>query len=118
MNADAADIVRALIELSAAHPHSSQLLRDVRDLLNREVRDGGTLRVTLTTPSGEEPALALSVAALIKKHNHRDVQVSQRRDRSLIGGAVLQIGDEQIDLSVRGALIDLEMKLKGSPIAS
>ncbi len=117
MNADAADIVRALVELSGKHPRGKELLRDVRDLLTGEVRDAGTLTVTLTTPSGDEPGLAASVTEMLKKKYNRGVQIHQRRDRSLIGGAVLQIGDEQIDLSVRGALGELEAKLRGSPVA-
>lgn len=118
MNASASDIVRALVELSNAAPGGRQLLRDVRNLLSDEIKDGGTLNVTLVTASGSEPALAASVSALVEKKYGRTVQLTQRKQASLIGGAVLQIGDEQIDLSVRGALNGLETTLQSSSLSA
>ncbi|NOS67583.1 MAG: F0F1 ATP synthase subunit delta, partial [Candidatus Peribacteraceae bacterium] len=42
----------------------------------------------------------------------------ERKNAALLGGAVLQIGDQQIDLSIRGSLNTLEMKLRGSSLVS
>lgn len=115
----AADIVRALVELCRSAPDGEKLLRAVRDELNRHVRgDSDTLSVILMTVSGAEPALATSITALLEKKYGRKVQLTQRANASLIGGAVLQIGDEQIDLSVRGSLNGLQEKLTSSSLVS
>ncbi len=119
MNADATDIVRALVELSATVPHGESLLRDVRDALSRHLHSTEeSLSVTLITTTGQEPQLLAAVHALLEKHYHRPIEIRERRNSSLIGGAVLQIGDQQIDLSVRGSLNNLEAKLRGSAVPS
>ena len=114
MNADATAIVRALVELSASVPHGDKLLREICDLLNERVRSDGQVSVTLITPSGEEPALAKAVAHIVEKQKGGTVTVTERSDLSLIGGAIVQVGDEQIDMSVRGSLHDLEASLRAS----
>ena len=116
MNADAAAIVRALVELSASVPQGEKLLREIRDLLSERVRGEGQIAVTLITPSGHEPHLATAVAHLVEKQKGGAVTITERSDPSLIGGAILQVGDEQIDLSVRGSLHDLEASLRASPV--
>ncbi len=108
MNATAPDIVRALIDLSKSVPNGQKLLREVRDLLSRQVRGDETLNVVLMTPSGDESALASSVSAMITQKTGKTVTLTQSKNPALIGGAVLKIGDEQIDLSVRGALTSLQ----------
>ncbi len=118
MTTDAAEIVRALLDLSRAAPNGKELLREVSELLRREVSgEGGTLEVTLVTPSGNESALEAAVGAMLKQKYNRTILITQKANPTLIGGAVLQIGDEQIDLSVRGALGDLEAKLRSSHVA-
>lgn len=118
MNATAPDIVRALVDLSKTVPNGEKLLREVRDLLSRQMRGGGTLNVTLMTTSGDETALASAVSAMIAQKTGKDVTLTQSKNPQLIGGAVLKIGDEQIDLSVRGALNDIESQLKASPVSA
>lgn len=119
MNADAADIVRALVELSGTVPHGEALLRDVRDQLSKHVQGSEeTLTVTLVTPTGQEPDLAASIRSLLEKKSGRPVEIRERKNAALLGGAVLQIGDQQIDLSIRGSLNTLEMKLRGSSLVS
>ncbi|MSR87269.1 hypothetical protein EXS70_03810 [Candidatus Peribacteria bacterium] len=118
MNASAADIVQALVEMSKTMPAGEKLLREVCDLLKHHLRTGDeALAVTLVTTSGNEAALAAAVTSLVEKKYGRTVELTQRANPSLIGGAVLQIGDEQIDLSLRGSLNDLEMKMRSSPVA-
>ena len=117
MNATAADIVRALQDLCTTAPHGQKLLREIRDLLSRELSGSGMMSVTLMTPSGNEPELVASVGAMLQKKYGQTAEITQRKNPALIGGAVLQIGDEQIDLSVRGAFNDLEIKMRVLPIA-
>lgn len=118
MNSDASSVVRALVDLSKTMPNGESLLREVRDELSKHLHGTQeTLSVTLITPSGSEPALLSSVRSMLEKKSGRPVEIQERRNSSLLGGAVLQIGDQQIDLSIRGALNDLESSLRGSSVA-
>lgn len=60
----------------------------------------GVLYVELTVPSGDETKndilLALSEAL------GKSIELTVNTDPSLIGGALLRVGDERIDASVRG----------------
>jgi F-type H+-transporting ATPase subunit delta len=115
MSSEAADIVRALLDLSKTHGGEA-LLRQVRDALNAEL-GGDTLDVTLMSPSGHEPDLVKAVHDMLKKKYNRDVRITEQKNPSLIGGAILRIGDEEIDLSVRGALSTLELQMRSGAAA-
>lgn len=68
------------------------------------MRGDGTIHVTIVTPSGDAGSLRESVASMLRQKFNRSVDVTERKDPSLIGGAIITFGDEQIDMSVRGAL--------------
>ncbi len=107
----AADVVQAVIELSKKNGGKA-FLREVTDALRKEAGGEGTIAVTLTTPSGDAGELGKGVAAAIEKKFGRPVAVTQKKDPSLIGGVILQFGDERVDLSVRGALASFEQSLR------
>jgi len=69
------------------------------------------LKVTLrsATPVSDEQITALKAA--LKKRFGRDIDLDQRIDPSVIGGAVIDSGDMVIDGSVRGRLERLESAL-------
>lgn len=98
------DTVKALLELSKTLPDPQGFLRAVRDGLIDEVGGGGTLSVTIVTPSGNAGDLRASVEDMLTQKLGRPVEITERADPSIIGGAIVTFGDEQIDMSVRGAL--------------
>lgn len=118
MSTDAAAIVRVLVDLGKTVPHGDKLLRDVRDGLSKHVLSDETLPITLISPSGHEPHLKAAVHAIVESKRGCKAEIVEMADPTLIGGAVLQIGDEQIDLSVRGSLNELEASLRSSPVSS
>ena len=69
------------------------------------------LKVTLrsATPVSDEQVAAMKAA--LKKRFGRDIELDQRIDPSVIGGAVIDAGDMVIDGSVRGRLERLESAL-------
>jgi F-type H+-transporting ATPase subunit delta len=107
----AADVVQAVLELSKKNGGKA-MLRDVIAALQKEVAGEGTIAVTLTTPTGDAGEMATSVAQVIEKKFGRPVLVTQKKNPSLIGGVILQFGDERMDLSVRGALEQFEQTLR------
>ena len=52
-----------------------------------------------------------AIRAALKKRFGRDIELRQRIDASVIGGAVIDAGDMVIDGSVRGRLARLESAL-------
>ena len=88
------------------------LLPDIAALFEELRRDAErVLKVTLrsATPVSDEQVVALKAA--LKKRFGRDIELDQRIDPSVIGGAVIDAGDMVIDGSVRGRLERLETAL-------
>ena len=115
MKAEALAIVRAAIDAAVEElkkrgyeqeaMHAPRLFRDALKELEQ------TLTVTLITPTGDAGPLKKTVTDMLKKKLGKEVEVEEQADASIIGGAILQFGDERIDLSVRGSLQDLERQL-------
>ncbi len=104
MKATSSDIAQALLDLAKTMPDGQKFLRDIRDELAKHVGGEEAVRVVLTTPTGDAGPLKASVSQLLQKKLNRPVEITERADPSLIGGAVILFEDEQVDLSVRGAL--------------
>jgi F-type H+-transporting ATPase subunit delta len=88
------------------------LLPDIAALFEELKRESErVLRVTLRSavPIADSQADAIRVA--LKKRFGRDIDLEQRVDASVIGGAVIDAGDMVIDGSVRGRLARLESAL-------
>ncbi len=101
----ATDVVAALLEWSKGHENPAAFLRAVRDGLSKRVGKEEMLRAVIVTPdrkAGED--LKKNMQELLQKKGHASVEITERADPSLIGGALLIFGDEQVDMSVRGAL--------------
>lgn len=111
MKLSAADIVRALLELSRTMPDGAGFLKQIRDGLEQHVSDE-IVTVTLTTPTGSAGALGVQVQAALEQKLGKKVELIEQADASLIGGAIVQYGDQQIDLSLRGNLREVETRLK------
>lgn len=64
----------------------------------------GSIDVEVITAYALESAQEAGIAAAVKQRVGKEVNVSTRIDASLIGGAVIRMGDSVIDLSLRGRL--------------
>jgi len=67
-------------------------------------------RITTAYPLSDAQMAGL-VAKLESKFGHK-IDASQQLDAELIGGVVIQVGDEVMDASVRGKLADMAATLK------
>ena len=61
----------------------------------------------IVTPYALEPAQEARIASALERRLGKAVRIKQRVDPSLIGGAVVRIGDTVYDLSLRGGLNQL-----------
>lgn len=110
---NAADTVQALVELSRTMSDGEQFLRDVRDGLIKHVGDGAALQVIITTPDGNAGELKAEVEQMLQKKHNRPIVITEKADKSILGGAIVTVGDEQIDLSVRGSLRQAAERMSG-----
>ncbi|MBS0439418.1 MAG: F0F1 ATP synthase subunit delta [Proteobacteria bacterium] len=70
-----------------------------------------TIRVTLRSASEIPADRADAIKAALKKRFAREIELEQRIDPGVIGGAVIDAGDVVIDGSVRGRLERLQSAL-------
>jgi F-type H+-transporting ATPase subunit delta len=64
-----------------------------------------TATVTTATPLDE--ALRADVINFIKKHGDDNVELTEKVDEKIIGGAIIRMGDKQLDASVSKAISEL-----------
>ena len=88
------------------------LLPDIAALFEELKRESErVLKVTVRSAVPFANGQADAIRAALKKRFSRDIELEQRVDPSVIGGAVIDAGDMVIDGSVRGRLARLEQAL-------
>ena len=70
--------------------------------------DQGIESATLTTAVALDEDTRQQVLDFIKKQGVRQVDLTEQADESLIGGAILRLGDKQLDASVARQIKDLK----------
>jgi F-type H+-transporting ATPase subunit delta len=88
------------------------LMPDITALFEELKRESErVLKVTVRSAVPFANGQADAIKAALKKRFGRDIELEQRVDESVIGGAVIDAGDMVIDGSVRGRLARLESAL-------
>ena len=128
MKVHAKDIARATVDLLESTPTAQhEALCDAalalleRHGLRREVQVFPRIlkrllmqrdrRVSFRTPSGHTGAAGKTIAGALEKALGHPVIFEEEADPDLLGGALLTVGDERLDASLRGALRTLEAHL-------
>jgi F-type H+-transporting ATPase subunit delta len=74
-----------------------------------EYKDIGQAYITSAIPLDAD--LRRSIETVVKKLSHtKQVELEEKVDKDLIGGFVLNVGDRQIDASIKGKLRTLKLK--------
>ncbi len=118
----AASIVHSAIEATIAaleaHGHSEDVARLSHLFSDAFARRGDSIIATLVTPKDDAGELGKAVLHMLEQKYKKHVELRQSTDPSLLGGALLTIGSERIDVSIKGALQDFERRLHSANPAS
>ncbi len=90
-------------------------LRTLLPAVRRELRTGKRIvSATLVTPAGDAGAAKDAIMSSLERTLSTRVELDERADSTLLGGAVLAVGDDRLDVSLRGALVNLQYHLTRS----
>ncbi|MDX8381342.1 MAG: ATP synthase F1 subunit delta [Ghiorsea sp.] len=105
------EYVLRLITILAARK-KGVLLPAISELLEQFVRDANAgVMVDVTVAIKMDKALAAKLKESISSSLGKQVELNVQQDASILGGMILNIGDRQIDHSVRGRLDGLKRAL-------
>lgn len=97
------------------HGASPMQLRGFVTAVRHELRAGHQLTsAALTTPTGSAGESAKAITSSLERLLAARVELSECADQDLLGGALLAVGDERLDFSVRGALHSLQAHLSSA----
>ena len=96
--------VDAAIHMLKQQGMEQQISQLPKYLLEAAEAQTGANTAILITPSGNAGSLAKAAAETLKQRYGRTIAIVEKADPSLIGGAILQFGDDRIDVSLKGAL--------------
>jgi F-type H+-transporting ATPase subunit delta len=77
-------------------------------------RARGEITAEVTAAEKLSPKHLERLAAELKKVTGREVQISTRIDRSLIGGLIVKVGSRMMDASLKTKLQNLKLAMKGT----
>jgi F-type H+-transporting ATPase subunit delta len=76
----------------------------------------GIGKASVTTATGIDASLRAEIERMVKTLSQRStIELDEQIDASLIGGFVLNVGDRQIDASIKNKLKSLKVKLAENP---
>jgi len=88
------------------------LLPEIADRLMVLVdQKNGVVRAKITSAKGLSPTFVSRLVAELERSTGHKVLVDQAQDPDLIAGVVTQVGDNTIDGSIHGRLLELERRL-------
>ncbi len=112
----AGKLPRELVNLAAmlCQRGKAGLLPEIAELVDEMVMQSQSeLVADVTTASRLDAAAQKKIADALGKSVGRDVRLQVTEDKDLIGGLIVQIGDRQIDCSVRNRLQGLRKAIAG-----
>jgi len=76
----------------------------------------GIGKATVTTAVALDAGLRAEIEKMVKKISTKDkVELIEKTDKDMIGGFILNVGDRQIDTSIKNKLNALKVKFKENP---
>jgi F-type H+-transporting ATPase subunit delta len=90
----------SFIELVTKKKRESLLQDIANDFLNLYNVEKNITPVVLTTAVKIDDSLRKEVLSFIKKQGKENIELVEKVDASIVGGAIIKMGDKQLDTSV------------------
>lgn len=107
--------IPALAEAAAHILIAQGLFKDAHifpRMVEREMsRRDGAVQIRITTASKDSVSFKKEIVHAVDQALKRSCSVEEQNDPALLGGVLLQVGDERYDATLKGALKDLSTKL-------
>jgi F-type H+-transporting ATPase subunit delta len=89
-------------------PVLPEIAKVFRQLYNEKK---GIIAAEVITTFALDDALRAEAIKVVKEISGKEVELSEKTDKSLIGGFVIRVGDKQIDESIQSKMNDLRREL-------
>lgn len=99
------------LQVMAERGRLSAIAATVRRLTELSDQQSGVLRAQVTTATPMSEAYFQKLCSQLEQSTRKKIVLSRAVDKSLVGGAIAQIGDQVIDGSVRGRLQRAEREI-------
>ena len=108
------EVSMAFINIITAKKRESLLALIARSFISlyKEHNNIETASVTTATPLDE--TLRVEVINFIKKNGNDNVELTEKVDENIIGGAIIRMGDKQLDASVSKAISELRQSFNSN----
>lgn len=106
------EVTSKFIHLLVDHGREGILKEVITNFNLRYLKVKGIVHATVTSTVALDDAARKRVVALIGQLSNLQVELEECVDPELIGGFVLQVGDQKIDASVAGSLNKLKRQFK------
>ena len=106
----------AIIEMLTRKNREPLLLAIAKEFHNAYNEFKGIGKASITTAVAMDAGLRAEIEKIVKKlSNKNEVELHEKVDLSMIGGFILNVGDRQIDTSIKNKLTALKLKFKENP---
>jgi F-type H+-transporting ATPase subunit delta len=106
----------AIIEILTTKNREPLLPAIAKEFHNAYNEYKGIQKATVTTTIAVDSKLKEEIEVIVKKLTTRkQVELVEKIDRDLIGGFVLNVGDRQVDASIKSKLKSLKVKFSENP---
>jgi F-type H+-transporting ATPase subunit delta len=100
LNKNISDLSMSFIELVTKKKRESLLQDIANDFLNLYNVEKNITPVVLTTAVKIDDVLRKEVLSFIKKQGKENIELVEKVDANIVGGAIIKMGDKQLDTSV------------------
>jgi F-type H+-transporting ATPase subunit delta len=110
------DLTMAIIEI-LTKKNREPLLPAIAEEFHNAYNDyKGVGKATITSSVPLDKALRTEIEGIVRKlSNLKQIELHEKVDKDLIGGFILNVGDQQIDASIQSKLKSLKVKFSENP---
>ncbi|MAZ36124.1 MAG: ATP synthase F1 subunit delta [Crocinitomicaceae bacterium] len=111
---DLGDLVKGFVKIITQNKRSNLLEEIAVGLTDLYNEYNQVVVAHVKTATAMDDALRAKITSIVATMDHKSIELVEEVDPDLIGGAVLRVGDAQIDASVARQLQELKIELQES----